>query len=46
MAQLDTIGRDGPGRAALFIACIPVLVFLLLPSLVIIPMALTKGQML
>jgi putative spermidine/putrescine transport system permease protein len=37
--------RDAAGRAALYAACMPVLVFLLLPSLVIVPMALTKGQM-
>ena len=38
--------RDGIGRAALALACVPVLLFLLLPSLIIVPMALTKGQML
>lgn len=38
--------RDGLGRIVLYAACVPVLVFLLLPSLVIVPMALTKGQML
>lgn len=38
--------RDGFGRIALFLACLPVLLFLLLPSLIIVPMALTKGQML
>jgi putative spermidine/putrescine transport system permease protein len=38
--------RDALGRLLLYGACVPVLVFLLLPSLVIVPMALTKGQML
>ena len=37
--------RDAVGRVVLYGACTPVLVFLLLPSLVIVPMALTKGQM-
>jgi ABC-type spermidine/putrescine transport system permease subunit II len=36
---------DAMGRLTLYGACVPVLVFLLLPSLVIVPMALTKGQM-
>ncbi|HTC09199.1 MAG TPA: ABC transporter permease [Acetobacteraceae bacterium] len=38
--------RDGIARGALIASCTPVLAFLLLPSLVIVPMALTKGQML
>ena len=37
--------REASGRLLLYGACMPVLVFLLLPSLVIVPMALTKGQM-
>lgn len=37
--------HDAIGRLALYGACVPVLLFLLLPSLVIVPMALTKGQM-
>ena len=37
--------RDAIGRFVLYGGCVPVLVFLLLPSLVIVPMALTKGQM-
>jgi putative spermidine/putrescine transport system permease protein len=32
-------------RLALTLACAPVLIFLLLPSMVIVPMALTRGQM-
>jgi putative spermidine/putrescine transport system permease protein len=40
MARPDLVGR-----LTLYGACAPVLVFLLLPSLVIVPMALTKGQM-
>src|ERR1700722_7930018 len=37
--------RDALGRCLLYGACVPVLIYLLLPSLVIVPMALTKGQM-
>src|ERR1700749_2081606 len=33
------------GSALLFVACLPILVFLLLPSLIIVPMALTKGNL-
>jgi ABC-type spermidine/putrescine transport system permease subunit II len=33
------------GTVLLSLACVPVSVFLLLPSLIIIPMALTKGQL-
>jgi putative spermidine/putrescine transport system permease protein len=33
------------GAALLFILCLPILAFLLLPSLIIAPMALTKGQL-
>jgi ABC-type spermidine/putrescine transport system permease subunit II len=37
--------RKPIGSALLFIACVPIVVFLLLPSLIIVPMALTKGQL-
>jgi putative spermidine/putrescine transport system permease protein len=37
--------RMGLGRILLFAACIPILVFLVLPSLIIVPMALTKGDL-
>jgi ABC-type spermidine/putrescine transport system permease subunit II len=30
---------------ALLLGCVPILIFLLLPSLIIVPMALTKGQL-
>jgi putative spermidine/putrescine transport system permease protein len=33
------------GTAVLFVVCLPILVFLLLPSLIIVPMALTKGSL-
>jgi len=35
----------GLGRILLFAACIPILVLLVLPSLIIVPMALTKGDL-
>ncbi len=37
--------QAGSRQALLFVACVPVLAFLLLPSLIIVPMALTKGQL-
>ena len=37
--------RDRIGSLLLFAAAAPIVVFLLLPSLIIVPMALTKGQM-
>ena len=37
--------RSGLGRVLLFAACMPILVFLVLPSLIIVPMALTKGDL-
>jgi ABC-type spermidine/putrescine transport system permease subunit II len=33
------------GSGLLFVACAPIVLFLLLPSLIIVPMALTKGQL-
>ena len=33
------------GRLLLFAACMPILVLLVLPSLIIVPMALTKGDL-
>jgi len=38
--------RAARGRLVLLIASAPVLLFLLLPSLIIVPMALTRGQLL
>jgi putative spermidine/putrescine transport system permease protein len=35
----------GLGRLLLFAACIPILVLLVLPTLIIVPMALTKGDL-
>jgi ABC-type spermidine/putrescine transport system permease subunit II len=35
----------GVGRILLLAACMPILVFLVLPSLIIVPMALTKGDL-
>ncbi len=32
------------GRCLLLLACIPVFIYLMLPTLIIVPMALTKGQ--
>ena len=37
--------RMGLGRTVLLAACMPVLVFLVLPSLIIVPMALTRGDL-
>jgi len=37
--------RDRVTRVLLFAMCTPILVFLLLPSLIIVPMALTKGEL-
>lgn len=37
--------RDRIASSLLFIACMPIVAFLLLPSLIIVPMALTKGQL-
>lgn len=48
MAPSDTAaGRDrsGLGRLLLFAACMPILMLLVLPSLIIVPMALTKGDL-
>ena len=48
MAPPDTPAgrtRSGLGRVLLFAACAPLLMFLLLPSLIIVPMALTKGDL-
>jgi putative spermidine/putrescine transport system permease protein len=48
MALSDTTAsrtRPGLGRLLLFAACTPLLLFLLLPSLIIVPMALTKGDL-
>src|SRR3984957_17006504 len=39
------MARHSRLAALLFLACTPVVVFLLLPSLIIVPMALTKGQL-
>jgi putative spermidine/putrescine transport system permease protein len=39
------VRRDRIASALLFLACVPIVVFLLLPSLIIIPMALTKGEL-
>ena len=49
MARSD-VGQMSPntglGRILLFAACIPILVLLVLPSLIIVPVALTKGDLL
>jgi ABC-type spermidine/putrescine transport system permease subunit II len=37
--------RDRIAAALVYGACAPIMVFLLLPSLIIVPMALTKGQL-
>jgi ABC-type spermidine/putrescine transport system permease subunit II len=37
--------RSRLGRTLLFAACMPILVLLVLPSLIIVPMALTKGDL-
>jgi putative spermidine/putrescine transport system permease protein len=37
--------RLRPGRLLLFAACAPILLLLVLPSLIIVPMALTKGNL-
>jgi putative spermidine/putrescine transport system permease protein len=37
--------RLRPGRTLLFAACSPILLLLVLPSLIIVPMALTKGDL-
>lgn len=37
--------RRSLGRITLFAACMPILVLLVLPSLIIVPMALTKGDL-
>jgi putative spermidine/putrescine transport system permease protein len=34
------------GRILLWIACVPLLLYLMLPALIVVPMALTKGQFL
>ena len=44
-AQPQTRAGMGLGRILLFAACVPILVFLVLPSLIIVPMALTKGDL-
>jgi len=41
----QTHPHAGLGRILLFAACMPVLVLLVLPSLIIVPMALTKGDL-
>jgi len=41
----QTRPHAGLGRILLFAACMPVLVLLVLPSLIIVPMALTKGDL-
>jgi ABC-type spermidine/putrescine transport system permease subunit II len=45
MPEPSPRARRPIGRALLFVACVPILAFLLLPSLIIVPMALTKGQL-
>jgi ABC-type spermidine/putrescine transport system permease subunit II len=37
--------RSRLGRTLLFLACAPILLLLVLPSLIIVPMALTKGDL-
>lgn len=37
--------RDRVASLLLFLACVPIVAFLLLPSLIIVPMALTKGEL-
>jgi ABC-type spermidine/putrescine transport system permease subunit II len=39
------MARHNRPAALLFLACTPIVVFLLLPSLIIVPMALTKGEL-
>jgi putative spermidine/putrescine transport system permease protein len=39
------MARHNRLAALLFLACTPIVVFLLLPSLIIVPMALTKGEL-
>src|SRR5262245_62828658 len=45
----SNVGQTGPnaglGRILLYAACLPILVLLVLPSLIIVPMALTKGDL-
>jgi ABC-type spermidine/putrescine transport system permease subunit II len=38
--------RIAAGRILLWIACVPLLLYLMLPALIVVPMALTKGQFL
>lgn len=38
--------RIPAGRILLWIACVPLLLYLMLPALIVVPMALTKGQFL
>ena len=47
MASELTATRTGwrLGRGLLFVACAPILVLLVVPSLIIVPMALTKGNL-
>jgi putative spermidine/putrescine transport system permease protein len=48
MALSDAAGarsHSGLGRVLLFAACMPLLVLLVLPTLIIVPMALTKGDL-
>lgn len=48
MAQSDVKGSYGSSRVGnrmLLAACAPILLFLVLPSLIIVPMALTKGNL-
>jgi len=48
MASSDltaTRARWRLGRSLLFVACAPILVLLVVPSLIIVPMALTKGNL-
>jgi putative spermidine/putrescine transport system permease protein len=45
-SELKRAGRRWRlGRALLFAACTPILILLVLPSLIIVPMALTKGDL-
>src|SRR5215475_9602758 len=39
------MARHNGAAALLFLACAPIAAFLLLPSLIIVPMALTRGEL-
>lgn len=40
------LGGMGGGKAVLVIAAMPIVIFLLLPTIIVVPMALTKGRLL